>query len=150
MLLNWENGRGGGEGSSTQWGGEEVFQSILWGGGFTMAINTHTVHLQCIHSICGTLHSQAAECLFSGCMSDPERGRDCLYIFCKCPLCVYIYRGRSQGHSDPSDCAKRTWRNRVSIKRRLTPQWSGACCMPMGPLCRAPAAQRSHTEWRGT
>lgn len=33
---------------------------------------------------------------------------------------------------------------------RLMPQWRRVCCIPMGLLCSAPAAQRSHTEWRGT
>lgn len=56
---------------------------------------------------------------------------------------------RSQGHSVTSDCTHRSGEIGID-KMCLMPQWRRVCCIPMGVLYRAPAAQRSHTKWRDT
>lgn len=64
-------------------------------------------------------------------------------------MSTFVVLARNLGHSDITDCTQRSGEIGVD-KMRLMPQWRRVCCIPMGLLCRGPAAQRSHTKWRGT
>lgn len=87
-----------------------------------------TQFCQCILSIYNTAALTETPCMFpSVCVS------------------ALIVLARRQGHSGSSECTQR--RGEIGVdKMRLMPQWRHDRCIPMGPLCRAPAAKRSGTE----
>lgn len=115
--------------------------------------DTNNTHSQCIFSIHDTPDFTSLQYNIMPFLSLHlrmlKKERLCASVYLSVCMPTFIALARGQGHSDSSDCTQRSGEIGVD-KMRLMPQWRRVFCIPMGLLCWAPAAQRSHTEWRGT